>query len=180
MGIRAVLDQVAPVAAAVLAGVTPPTHPSEVGAGVDLRPWRERYRPEVVATLGAVIESAWLIARVDGTIDRAERRTLGEIVRALASGGLRANDVDDLLDEAATHLLREGLAARCAAVGAALARTGSAAAGLRLAVAVAGASNGVSLAEGVTVSAIARAAGIDDAQSDAVVRETLDALSAPE
>lgn len=174
------MEQVAPVASAVLAGVAAPSHPSEVGGGVDLRPWRERYQPEVVALLEGVIEAAWLIARVDGTIDRAEHKTLGDIVRAVASGGLRADDLDDLLDGAATRLLHEGLAVRCAAVGERLARNGAAEAGLRLAVAVAGASNGVSLAESVTAAAIARAAGVSDDTADAILRETLAALAATE
>lgn len=178
MGIHAVLQGIAPVASTVLAGVTAPSHPSEVGAGLDLRPWRERYRPEVVAMLGAVLESAWLIARVDGTIDHAERKALSEIVLSLASGGLRAQDVDDLLSESAATLLAEGLAARCAAVGEALARTGSAEAGLRVAVAVAGASNGVCIAESVTANAIANAAGIDQERADEILRETLAALAA--
>lgn len=180
MGIRTVLEKVAPIAEAALAGATAPAHPSEVGGGIDLRPWRERYRPEVVSLLGGVIEAAWLIARVDGTIDRAERRALGEIVRAVAAGGLRADDVDDILDRAATLLLQEGLAARCAAVGDRLGRTGSAEPALRLAVAVAAASNGVSLAEGVTFTALARAAGVADAVADAIARETLAALESPE
>lgn len=180
MGIRTLLREVAPVAARVLEGVEAPTHPSQVAAGLDLRPWRERYRPDVVALLGAVVEAAWLIARVDGTIDRAERKALSEVIRSVASGGLRPDDIDDLLDHAATRLLHEGIAARCAAVGEALARTGSAEAGLRAAVAVAAASNGVSIAEGVTVTAIARASALEEGRADEVLRDALAALRAPD
>lgn len=180
MGIRTLLREIAPIATRVLEGVEAPTHPSEVAAGIDLRPWRERYRPEVVALLDAVIEGAWLIARVDGSVDRAERRVLSEVIRAVARDGLRADDIDDLLDQAATRLLRDGLSARCDAVGRTLAGAGFAEAGLRVATAVAAASNGVSLAEGVSVTAIARAAGLDDVRADAIVRETLATLAAPD
>jgi hypothetical protein len=63
-------------------------------------------------------------------------------------------------------------------VGEALAGADVGEAGLRVALAVAAASYGVSLAESVTAAAIARAAGIEDARADVILRETLAALAA--
>ncbi|MFO0625289.1 MAG: hypothetical protein U0325_06680 [Polyangiales bacterium] len=172
MGIHEVLEAVTPVSSRVLGGL----RAGEDGDGP--RAWRTRFSPEVVTLLSAMLEGAWLLARVDGTIDPSERATLSAVIATVTGGALRTPEIDDLLDEAATKLLHEGLAARCARVGEALAAAGVGEAGLRVALAVAAASYGVSLAESVTAAAIAGAAGIDDARADEILRETLAALAA--
>jgi molecular chaperone DnaK (HSP70) len=171
MGIHEVLEAVTPVSSRVLGGL----RAGDAGDGPQA--WRTRFAPEVVALLSAMLEGAWLLARVDGTIDPSERATLSAVITTVTGGSLRTPEIDDLLDEAATKLLQQGLGARCAAVGEALAGAGVSEAGLRVALAVAAASYGVSLAESVTAAAIARAAGIDDARADEILRETLAALA---
>ena len=180
MGTRALLRHVDALAARLRDATLPPDDPSAVGAGVDLRPWHLRYEREAALTLATVLEGAWLVARVDGSVDRAERRLLAEAVHALTRGGFRADDVDDVLDAAAAALAREGIEARCRAVGMTLARVGAADEGVRLMLAVAAASDGVSVAERVAVRAIAAAAGLGDGALEAFRRETLAELAAPE
>jgi hypothetical protein len=172
MGIHEVLEAVTPVSSKVLGGLR------AGAAGDGPQAWRTRFAPEVVGLLSAMLEGAWLLARVDGTIAPSERATLSAVISTVTGDALRAEEIDDLLDEAATRLMQQGLATRCAAVGEALAGAGVGEAGLRVALAVAAASYGVSLAESVTAAAIARAADIDDARADEILRETLATLAA--
>ena len=72
----------------------------------------------------------------------------------------------------------DAVVARCVAVGATLARHGAADPGLRLAVAVAASSEGVSAAERDAVSAIARAAGVTASALDALLAESVATLLA--
>lgn len=172
MGTRTLLRHVEPLAAELFeAAILPDSSP---------RSWRERHTPEASRTLATVIEGAWLVARIDGSVDRAERSLLADTVSTLTRGGFLSPDVDNVLDAAAAMLLREGLEARCVAVGASLAERGVASLGMRVLLAVAAVSDGVSIAERVAVRAIGAAAGLSDAELEALRRETLAELAAPE
>lgn len=172
MGTRTLLRHVEPLAAELFEAAPLP--------GASPRSWREAHTPEAARALAAVIEGAWLVARIDGSVDRAERSLMADAVSTLTRGAFLSQDVDNVLDAAAAMLLREGLEARCLAVGATLAERHAAQLGMRVLLAVAAVSDGVSIAERVAVRAIGAAAGLSDGELETLRRETLAELAAPE
>jgi hypothetical protein len=129
----------------------------------------EARRKAVVSTL---LETAWSIACVDEPPDEAERDALHAIVAALWRTTLTVAAEQRMVDAAVQAIAREGVAARCDALGARLRSLGYAELGLSLAVLVAEVSRGLDPTEIGALRRLAAAAGIGDEALTAVVRRT--------
>lgn len=109
--------------------------------------------------LTAVVDLGVLVAAADGSIDDAEAERLGELLDGAMGGLLEPRLVRHFVREARARCEEEGLEARARAVGAELAAAGAEA--LRVATAIARASQGISDAERALLAALAAGAGLD-------------------
>jgi hypothetical protein len=121
----------------------------------------------------AVVSAACLVTTADGIIDDAERNVVGAIAKKLDvdQTWARAHE-DELLQESKS----EAIAARANAVGADLARTNAADAGLLAAAVAALVSHGMSLGELETLRAVAAGAGVTDVALAKIVEVADNAL----
>ena len=113
--------------------------------------------------LNAVVDLAVLVALADGTIDETEMAALAESIGTLVGGMLDPRMNRHVVRESRAKIEAAGVEARAKAIGASLAAHGAAEEGVRLALAIAMASEGVSEVERTRVELMAVAAGVDPA-----------------
>ena len=111
-----------------------------------------------------VIDIGVLVANADGTIDDQERTLLSEIFQTLLETKLPPEVVDALISSSAEVIRVAGAEARARLVGAILHDCDAAEPGLRVALAIAFASEGLSGAERSVIDRIAEAAEIPKAR----------------
>jgi tellurite resistance protein len=109
-----------------------------------------------------VVDLAVLVALADGRIDGAEMEALAESIEAMVGARLDAPLIGHLVTESRAQIRAVGPEACARAIGAVLAAHGAAEEGLRLALAVAWASEDVSAVELERIEQVAQAAGVAD------------------
>jgi len=112
----------------------------------------------------AAVDLAVLVAVADGTIDAAERVALTSMLEALMRAQVAPAVVRHLVRESKNQIDSAGPEARAKAIGRQLADHGAADEGLRLALAIAFASEGLCDTERARIAIVARAAGVSDAR----------------
>jgi tellurite resistance protein len=113
--------------------------------------------------LNAVVDLAVIVALADGTIDEAETAALAESIGTLVGGMLDPRMTRHVIRESRAKIEATGVEARAKAIGESLAAHGAAEEGVRLALAIGLASEGLSEVERARVELVARAAGVDPA-----------------
>lgn len=117
----------------------------------------------------AVVDLAVLVAIADGRIDGAEMDALSESIEAMVGGRLSASLVGHLVTESRAQIRGLGPEESARAVGAVLAANGAAEEGVKLALAVAWASEGLSAAELERITQVAEAAGLSGERLDELI-----------
>ena len=110
-----------------------------------------------------------LVAVADGVIDVAERAALASALEAVMGSSVAPTVVRHLIRESRNQIAAEGIEARARAIGRTFAARGAADEGLRLALAVAFASEGLGEAERERIAAMAKAAGATPARLEALI-----------
>ena len=108
----------------------------------------------------AAVEAGYLTALADGEVDATERAAMVRAIELLSEGAVIEWETENLLDECAAQAEKEGVPARTAAVGKALAGLGQADAGLFFAAVIARASKGIDKKEAEALKAVGAAAGL--------------------
>lgn len=126
---------------------------------------RGGYNPTPVIDLGV------LVANADGTVDAEERALLAELFQTLLETNLTPELVDALIRASVEVIEATGAAPRARLVGAILHDCDAADAGLRVAIAMAFASEGLSPAERAVIERIADAAGVSEDRVTELVEE---------
>jgi uncharacterized protein YmfQ (DUF2313 family) len=126
--------------------------------------------PDQSALSAAAIEAGYLAALADGAEDAGERAALVKAVETLSAGLVLEWETEEMLGQCWARISTEGADARAQAVGAKLAATGSAEAGMFVAALVAMATNGIDANEAAVLEKIGVAAGIAKAQIGAIVK----------
>jgi tellurite resistance protein len=123
------------------------------------------YNPTPVIDLGV------LVAHADGTVHAAERELLIEIFQALLETELPTDVVDAVISASVEVIAMAGAEPRARLVGAILRDCDAAEPGLRVALAIAFASEGLSDAEQSVIDRIAEAAAVPPARVAELVAE---------
>jgi tellurite resistance protein len=123
------------------------------------------YNPTPVIDLGV------LIANADGTVDAQEHALLSEVFQTLLETKLTPEVVDALISASVEVIKVAGAEPRARLVGAILHDCAAAEPGLRVALAIAFASEGLSQSERSIIDRIAEAAGVPDARVSELVEE---------
>ena len=118
-----------------------------------------------------VIDIGVLVANADGVVDPNERALLGEVFQTLLETTLSRELVDALIHASVEVIKAAGVEPRVRLVGAILQDCDAAEAGLRVALAIAFASDGLSAAEKTVVHAIAEASGVPADRVEELVEE---------
>jgi len=126
---------------------------------------RGGYNPTPVVDLGV------LVANADGKVDDGERALLREVFQALLETKLSPNVVDALISASLEVIRAAGTAPRERLVASILQDCDASEAGLRVALAIAFASEGLSAAERGVIDRVAAAAGVPPARVDELVTE---------
>lgn len=119
----------------------------------------------------ALVDLAVLIAVADGYIDEPEMAVLTESIEAIAGGRLGTTLARPLVEESCAQIRAIGPEASARLVGEVLAKHDAAEEGLRLGLAIAYASDGVSAPERERLEQVARAAGVAAARVSELSRE---------
>jgi tellurite resistance protein len=127
------------------------------------------YFPAGDAGLIALVDLTVLVAIADGTIDGAEKRALVESIDTLMGSRLEASLVDHLVSESLSQIRTLGHEACARDIGEVLAAHKAAEEGLRLAIAIALASDGLSEAELRRIWEVANAAGVTATRLDELI-----------
>jgi hypothetical protein len=115
------------------------------------------------------IDLAVLVALADGTIDAAERAALAGGIEAVMGSTVAPAVVRHLVRESRNQIEAAGIEARARAIGGVLAARGAVDEGLRLALAVAFASDGLAAGERARIGEVAKAAGATEARLDGLI-----------
>jgi len=121
--------------------------------------------------ISAAVDLAVLVAAADGRIDRAEMAALAASLEAIAGTQLAPAVVQHLVRESRAKVEAAGIAERGRTIGQMLAAHDCVSEGLRLAVVIALASEGMCAAERERIEIVAKAAGASVERIDALVRE---------
>jgi len=121
--------------------------------------------------ISAAVDLAVLVAAADGRIDRAEMAALAASLEAIAGTQLAPAVVQHLVRESRAKVEAAGVAERGRTIGQMLAAHDCVSEGLRLAVVIALASEGMCSAERERIEIVAKAAGASVERIDALVRE---------
>jgi tellurite resistance protein len=125
-----------------------------------------------------VVDLAVLVAAADGEIDVAEMSAVEATIAAVTGQRLAAPVVGRLVTNSCAQIRARGAEACARTIGEALAARGAAEDGLRLALAVAMASNGLSAVERERIEQLARAAGVPAARVAELLGEPAPAAGA--
>lgn len=128
--------------------------------------------------LVAAVDVAVLVAMADEKIDKAEMDALAASIEGLIGGEVATFVAKHLVTESRTKIRAVGTAARAREIGGTLTEHGAGEDGLRLAIAIAWVSEGVSEHEKKAITAVAEAAGVSAARVDELIREAKPAGSA--
>lgn len=120
----------------------------------------------------AVVDLAVLVAAADGKIDKAEHAALADSLAALFGARVAPQVARHVVGESKRALAAQGVEARAQIIGAVLLAGDAVTEGLRVALAIAYASEGLSDAERAHIDLVARAAGA----GDSLVSELADAM----
>jgi uncharacterized tellurite resistance protein B-like protein len=120
--------------------------------------------------LNAAVDLAVLVAAADGRIDDAELAALAASLEAIIGSRLDPKVVRHLIQESRKQIREAGAEARASAIGKTLAAHGAAEEGIRLALEIALASEGISQVERQHVETVAEAAGVEASKLDEMVR----------
>ncbi len=118
-----------------------------------------------------VIDIGVLVANADGAVDAREHALLGEVFQTLLETTLTRELVDALIHASVEVIKTAGVEPRVRLVGAILQDCDAAEAGLRVALAIAFASEGLSAAEKSLIHEIAAAAGVQADRVEELVEE---------
>ena len=124
--------------------------------------------------LNAIVDLAVLVALADGKIDEAEMAALAESIGALVGGALDPRMTRQVIRESRAKIDAASPEARARAIGESLAAHGAVDEGLRLALAIGWASEGLSTVERERTLLVALAAGVTAARLDEL-NESIDA-----
>jgi tellurite resistance protein len=127
----------------------------------------------------AAVDLAVLVAMADGAIDTAERAALASSLEAVMGAAVAPPVVRYLVRESRNQIEVAGANARARAIGRQLAERGAADEGLRLALAIAFASDGLSDPEREIIARVAKAAGVSEARLEALVTAAAHAVDEP-
>jgi tellurite resistance protein len=116
--------------------------------------------PKQNEVFGAAVEAGYLTAASDGKVDDEERSAMVRAIELLSQGAVIEWETESLLDECATRVEKEGIAARTTAVGKTLLELGQAEAGVFFAAVVARASKGIDKKEAEVLKGVGAAAGL--------------------
>ena len=114
------------------------------------------FDPQAAALFEAVVESAYLVAQVDGSFDDEEREAFQHVVLAACEGTVAARQVTALLTDLSDQLAEDGIDKRIRMVARAITRPEHALEVLRVAALLAHASGGVNASESDVLSKLAR------------------------
>src|SRR5690349_3516168 len=128
--------------------------------------------------MSAAVDLAVIVAAADGRIDRAEMTAIAASLEAIAGTQLSVPVVRHLVRESREKIEAVGVETRSRAIGAELAAHGCIDEGLRLALLIALASEGLCPAEREQIEIVARAAGASRERVEALRRE-VEALEDP-
>jgi len=129
--------------------------------------------------LTAAVDLAVLVAAADGRIDSAEMAALAASLEAMARTQLTPAVVHHIVRESRAQIQAAGIEARARAIGETLAAHDCVDEGLRLALVVALASEGLSAVERERIEIVAKAAGAGAERIDALGREVQAIEGAP-
>jgi len=132
------------------------------------------------ALTAALLESAWAIACVDEGPKEPERDAMRAIVAGIWHATLSAEIEERMVQAAVAAISKQGVEARCDALGARLKALGFAGLGVSLCVLVAEVSHGLDPAELDALRRLAAAAGLDDVDLEDIVRDIDSALGGGE
>jgi len=132
------------------------------------------------AMMATLLETAWSVAALDDEVDTAERDAMKAVV-----AGLWDTRFDDAMEErmvraAVDAIGKQGVGARCDALGARLKALGVPELGVAIAVLVAEVSHGLDPAELLALRHLAAAAGVGEGELATLIRRTDDELSGGE
>lgn len=113
------------------------------------------FDPATVALFEGLVECAYLVANADGVFDERERETFERLVHASCGGVVSGRQIAALVDDFQAMLEEDGLDARLNAAASAFKRRSHAEEALRVAVAMAHASSGVSEEERAFIDRLA-------------------------
>jgi tellurite resistance protein len=117
----------------------------------------------------ATVDLAVLVAAADGVIDAEEKAALTTMLEALMRGTVAPQVVRHLIRESKNQIEAAGADARARSLGLLLANLGAADEGLRVALAMAHASDGLSAVERELIATVAKSAGVSPGRFDALV-----------
>jgi tellurite resistance protein len=118
------------------------------------------FDPATVALFEGLVECAYLVANADGVFDELEREAFERLVHASCGGVVSGRQISALLDDFEALLEEDGVDARLEAAASAFKRRVHAEEGLRVAVAMAHASSGVSDEERALIDRLASRCGL--------------------
>jgi tellurite resistance protein len=128
----------------------------------------------------AAVDLTVLVASADGTIDAYERVALTATLESLMRGAVAPLVVRHLVRESRNQIEAAGAEARARSIGHQLADHEAGDEGVRLALAIAYASEGLSDVERQHIAVVAKAAGISDTRFAALVASAASPPPAPE
>jgi tellurite resistance protein len=125
------------------------------------------------------VDLAVLVAAADGTIDQDERAALSASLEAIMGAAVAPTVVRYLVRESRNQIEATGAEARARAIGGLLAAHDATDDGLRLALAIAFASGGLSAPERAIIAQVAKAAGATDARLEALIKSAAERAASP-
>jgi tellurite resistance protein len=117
----------------------------------------------------ATVDLAVLVAAADGTIDAAEKAALAVMLESIMRGAVATQVIRHLIRESKNQIEAAGADARARSIGHLLANQGAVDEGLRLALAIAYASEGLAAVERELIATIGKAAGVSPGRFEALV-----------
>lgn len=121
--------------------------------------------------LTAAVDLAVLVAMADDRIDKDEMAALAASINGFFGVSVAPAVVKHLVAESRTKIRQQGAEARARDIGQTLSAHGAGEDGLRLALAVAWASEGVAASERAAIDVVAESAGVPRERVDALVAE---------
>jgi tellurite resistance protein len=121
--------------------------------------------------LAATVDLAVLVAMADDHIDAAEKEALASAIEALMGGKLASTITRHLVADRRAALREAGVEASAHALGKKLGAHGAAELGVRLALAMAWTSDGLSREERAAIALVATAAGLGENRFHELVKE---------
>ncbi|HSY20902.1 MAG TPA: SRPBCC family protein [Polyangiaceae bacterium] len=129
-----------------------------------------------LSVVTALLETAWAIAVVNGPPDDAERDAMRAVAGVLCQNVGEPTSERHMIQTAIDAVAKQGVAARCTALGTRLKSFGFGEFGVEVAALVADVSHGIDTPELMALEHLAVAAGLDNERLAAIVRRTEELL----